>query len=233
MTRVVRIFLIILVVTSGTLLLLRIPVTMPTDDSVQLPSAKDLPREVTITLAQVPSVAASSATAIEEPREEVPPESVIEEEMQPTDDDQPHQERKMMDRWEAITHTGSFIPDVTIASVKANQTLQKSDLPKKADHTYVSLQQVTEAPRFDHKLLSSRIQYPQGAKRQGVEATVVLRLYIGDDGAIRNVIVEEDPGLGFATAAMDAFFNMVVEPAKIDGRAVAVTMLFPITFSLE
>lgn len=232
MIRSVRICLITAIVTLGIFIFLRIPIALLPADSVGMPAAEDLPREAIITLAHRPLIPSQLPAVVEENRRESISAPVIKEDTQVSDSlSQP--DRRTAKRLETVGNGASFIPDVDIASVKANHTPQKSEGHTMANQTYVSLSQVTEAPRFDQKLLSSRIVYPQGAKRQAVEATVVLRLYIGGDGTIRDIIVEKDPGLGFATAAIHAFTDMIVEPAKIDGKAVAVTMLFPITFTLR
>ena len=227
MIKSVRIGLITVIVTFGILTFLHIPIALPPTDSVGISNA-----EAIITLAQRPDIHSQSQPMVEDNRNESTFKDVLMEEIQVTNNlSQP--DWPTVERIETVGNDASFIPDVDIASVKVNHTPQKSEDHTMANQTYVSLSQVTEAPQFDRKLLSSRIVYPQGAKRQGVEATVALRLYIGDDGTIEDIIVQEDPGHGFAAAAIQAFTDLIIQPAKIDGMAVAVTMVFPITFSLQ
>lgn len=232
MTRGMRIGLITAIVTLGMFLFLRLPFVLLPTATVGTPSREGLPRAATITLARAPEVSPQLLTGVAEDREEMIADTMIDE--SPSEStNSPQPDRQAGDHLKAIARDTSFVPDMDIASVKASYREKQLGESRPVPQTYVSLGQVTEAPQFDQQLLSSRIAYPQGAKRQGLEATVVLRLYIGEDGTIDDIVVQEDPGFGFAVAAMDAFTDLVVEPAKIDGNPVAVTMLFPITFSLR
>lgn len=98
---------------------------------------------------------------------------------------------------------------------------------------YHSLEEVTTAPGFDRTLLASRIIYPDLAKRQGKEGLVMLRLFISSHGQVERVIVEQDPGYGFAEAAVRAFRGLTGKPAMKQGEAVAVTLLYPVRFTLS
>lgn len=98
---------------------------------------------------------------------------------------------------------------------------------------YHSLDEVTTAPGFDRALLASRIVYPDLAKRQGKEGLVMLRLFISSYGQVERVIVEQDPGYGFAEAAVRAFRGLTGKPAMKQGEAVAVTLLYPVRFTLS
>ncbi len=93
---------------------------------------------------------------------------------------------------------------------------------------------VTTRPQFNLSLLTSRIVYPRKARRQGKEGTVLLRLFIDEKkGNIERIIVEEDPGFGFAEAAIAAFSNFQTTPAIRETSPVPVTLLYPIRFSLQ
>ncbi|WP_319756268.1 energy transducer TonB [uncultured Sphaerochaeta sp.] len=101
------------------------------------------------------------------------------------------------------------------------------------DGYYYTIDMVTTRPQFDLSLLASSIVYPTLARRQGKEGTVLLRLFIDEEGKIEQIIVEEDPGYGFADAAIAAFTNFRVAPAIHDDVPVPVTLLYPIRFSLH
>ena len=101
------------------------------------------------------------------------------------------------------------------------------------DGYYYTIDMVTTRPQFDLSLLASSIVYPTLARRQGKEGTVLLRLFIDEEGTIEQIIVEEDPGYGFADAAIAAFTNFRVAPAMHDEVPVPVTLLYPIRFSLH
>ncbi|MDC7231446.1 MAG: energy transducer TonB [Sphaerochaetaceae bacterium] len=101
------------------------------------------------------------------------------------------------------------------------------------DGYYYTIDMVTTRPQFDLSLLASSIVYPTLARRQGKEGTVLLRLFIDEKGIIERIIVEDDPGYGFADAAIAAFTNFRVAPAMHDEVPVPVTLLYPIRFSLH
>lgn len=225
MSRIVRICIITVSVAFAMVLLLRMPIS----ESSLVSPVESFPKQTaTITLAPVPSRAAE----VQPVEKEVQDESTVD----PIPAEEPEEIESLPvrgDRLQAIDESPPFMADVDIASVQANHSNRREVTKPLVMQSYVSLDQVTEAPQFDHRLLSSWIVYPPGAKRQGLEATVVLRLFITSDGTIEDILVEEDPGYGFAEAALTAFTDVVVTPAYIDGKAVAVTMLFPITFSLR
>ncbi len=97
---------------------------------------------------------------------------------------------------------------------------------------FYTIEDVTTGPVFDHVLLSEKIIYPSLAKRQQKEGLVLLRLYISASGEIVKIVVEENPGYGFAEAAVRAFSSLRVQPAQLRGEPIGVTLLFPINFNL-
>ena len=113
------------------------------------------------------------------------------------------------------------------ASVKAEEIM-----PHLIDG-YYSSESVTQAPIFDRALLASRIIYPPMAKRQGREGLVILRLFISETGHIDRIVVEQDPGYGFAEAAVKAFRSIQVQSARRAEKPVKVTMTYPVRFSLR
>jgi protein TonB len=98
---------------------------------------------------------------------------------------------------------------------------------------YYAAESVTTAPVFDRALLASRIAYPPLAKRQRKEGLVVVRLFIAANGLVERIIVEEDPGYGLADAAITAFTSFKASPALYNDEAVAVTLRYPIRFTLQ
>lgn len=98
---------------------------------------------------------------------------------------------------------------------------------------YYSIEEATMAPVFDRTVLASRIQYPPMAKRQRKEGLVVLRLFISELGLIDKILIEQDPGYGFAEAAVRAFDGLSVQPASRDGKPIRVTLTYPVRFALH
>lgn len=98
---------------------------------------------------------------------------------------------------------------------------------------YYTVESVTMAPVFDRALLASRIVYPPLAKRQRKEGLVIVRLFIAESGLVERIVVEEDPGYGLAEAAIAAFTSFKTSPALYQDTPVAVTLRYPIRFTLQ
>ncbi len=74
--------------------------------------------------------------------------------------------------------------------------------------------------------------YPLSAKKFNREGKVLLRLTIDENGALKNIEVLDDPGYGFAAAAVEALKKSSFLPARMTGKPVASKALLPIRFSL-
>lgn len=75
--------------------------------------------------------------------------------------------------------------------------------------------------------------YPGSARRRGKEGTVLLRLSISETGHLSHIELLEDPGHGFADAAIEAVRNSSFSPARHNGRPVAVKATLPVRFALH
>jgi periplasmic protein TonB len=98
---------------------------------------------------------------------------------------------------------------------------------------YVPQHKISRIPVIPAQKVLDRIQYPELAAKQGIEAVVYLELHIDRYGKIRNVIVLKDPGYGFAQAAIKALEGIVCQPAAANGEAVAVKFRYPVRFTLR
>lgn len=98
---------------------------------------------------------------------------------------------------------------------------------------YYPIESVTKAPVFDRSSLAKRIVYPPLAKRQHKQGLVMLKLFISATGLVERVVVEDDPGYDMGEAAVTAFLNFQTEPATKEGKAVAVTLRYPVRFTLQ
>jgi len=75
--------------------------------------------------------------------------------------------------------------------------------------------------------------YPSLAKRRNREGMVVLRLSINESGQLKHIEVMEDPGHGFAEAAVEAVRSSQFTPARDNGKPVSVRAILPIRFKLN
>ena len=74
--------------------------------------------------------------------------------------------------------------------------------------------------------------YPQVARTAGIEGTVVVRVLVGRDGKVKDVIYIEGPE-GLKSAAADCARTAVFRPALMDHKPVEVWVLMPVTFKLR
>ena len=86
------------------------------------------------------------------------------------------------------------------------------------------------APSFQLRTIPA---YPSTARRFGKEGTVILRLSIDEFGNLSGTEVVQDPGYGFATAAVEAVKKSRFNPAHSKGRPVAAKAILPIRFALQ
>jgi protein TonB len=98
---------------------------------------------------------------------------------------------------------------------------------------YVPQHKISRVPVIPAQKILDRIQYPELAAKQGIEAVVYLELHIDRKGVIRNIIVLKDPGYGFAQAAIAALSGLICQPAAANGEAVAVKFRYPVRFTLR
>ncbi len=76
-------------------------------------------------------------------------------------------------------------------------------------------------------------EYPEEARRLGLEGEVRLRLVVDEEGRVQDVKVVRDPGHGFgAVAARSARSYCRFRPARKDGQTVATEIAYTIRFEL-
>jgi len=80
--------------------------------------------------------------------------------------------------------------------------------------------------------LQSKIQYPEIAKRAGVEGRVFLQFVVEADGRVRDVVITRGIGAGADEEAMRVVQNAKFIPGVQDGMRVPVKMSLPVTFRL-
>jgi protein TonB len=82
-------------------------------------------------------------------------------------------------------------------------------------------------------LTQAEVHYPLAARRMGREGKVLLRLTLDERGKLLNLEVLENPGYGFADAAIAALKKSCFSPASINNRPVACRVRLPIRFALR
>jgi len=90
---------------------------------------------------------------------------------------------------------------------------------------------VDEAPR---PIRQSAPQYPARARARDLEGHVLLSVLIGEDGSVQDVqVLDADPPHVFEDAAREAVRAWRFQPARYQGRAVAIRVQQTIRFTLE
>ena len=79
----------------------------------------------------------------------------------------------------------------------------------------------------------NNLQYPEIARRAGIEGVVVIQFIVDEHGNISDFSVLRDIGGGAANAAIDAIQATQWEPGRQRGRAVPVRFQIPIRFVLQ
>jgi protein TonB len=75
--------------------------------------------------------------------------------------------------------------------------------------------------------------YPETARNAGIEGTVVLEVYIDEQGQVRKVNVRKGIGFGCDEAAIRKVRGTRFIPAQMNGRPVAVRQIITFEFRLE
>lgn len=74
--------------------------------------------------------------------------------------------------------------------------------------------------------------YPEAARKQNIDGTVLVQALVGEDGLVKDVhVVKSIPPLD--EAAMDAVRQWVFKPARTKGKPVAVSVAVPVKFTLH
>jgi protein TonB len=74
--------------------------------------------------------------------------------------------------------------------------------------------------------------YPQIARTAGIEGTVLVRVLVGKDGKVKDVLYIDGPE-GLKAAAAVCARTAVFKPALMDHKPVVVWVLMPVTFRLR
>ena len=82
--------------------------------------------------------------------------------------------------------------------------------------------------------IASHLQYPEEAKKQGLEGTVILSFVITKEGKVHQPYVLKDIGGGCGDEALSILKNMPIwESARHEGEKVNVKLNLPVKFTLS
>ena len=88
-------------------------------------------------------------------------------------------------------------------------------------------------PAWDQRDLQSRIRYPEIARRNNIQGSVVLRAFIDIHGNVAAINVDRSDNQILTSAAIEAVRATVFTPALQNGRPVGVWIQVPVSFRLD
>lgn len=92
---------------------------------------------------------------------------------------------------------------------------------------------VEETPQHDETALMRRVRYPDMARRNGIEGTVLISALIGKNGSVEKIKVIDSDNEMLNDAALKAVQETTFTPAKQNGQPVRCWIQLPIRFSLR
>jgi periplasmic protein TonB len=115
---------------------------------------------------------------------------------------------------------------------------RQSPLSVNPDSAYVQVDEMPVFPGGDNALLkfiAENTKYPEEAKKNNVTGKVILRFIVGTDCMVSHVTLLQgvDPLLDAEALRVVSSLPKFETPAKVNGRAVPVYYMVPITFALR
>lgn len=105
------------------------------------------------------------------------------------------------------------------------------EVPKEPDpYEFVA---VEREPSLDMNELRRRLEYPELARRAGIQGKVYIRVLVGTDGKPKRYIVEHSDNELLTESAVKAVMSMTFTPAIQNGQPIAVWVSIPIDFRLR
>ena len=77
-----------------------------------------------------------------------------------------------------------------------------------------------------------KMQYPETARKEGVEGRVFVQFVVSEEGSVENVVVTRGIGAGCDEEAIRVVSSLKFTPGMQDGKAVKVRLSLPVTFKL-
>lgn len=110
--------------------------------------------------------------------------------------------------------------------------LPKENLEINEEPTYFVAVEEMPQPVGGLTEIQSRIEYPELAKRVGIEGKVFVRAFVDETGTVTNAEVVKGIGAGCDEAALNAILKTKFNPGKQRGKPIKVQVTIPILFKL-
>jgi TonB family protein len=76
------------------------------------------------------------------------------------------------------------------------------------------------------------VEYPEQARKNGVQGTVKVTATLGEDGKIRDIHIDQDLPSGVGTAVTNALQSCTFTPGSINGKPIAMVVHVEYTVTL-
>jgi len=107
------------------------------------------------------------------------------------------------------------------------QTVVPPTIPDDGELSFVE-----EEPVFDYDILRRSVVYPELARRNGVEGTVVVKVYVDEQGHVRDVRVHQSDHTLLNEAALRGVRGITFKPGRQNGQAIGCWLYIPVRFTL-
>ena len=126
-----------------------------------------------------------------------------------------------------------LVPDLLLPSL--DQFPPPPPVPTKPDPEYNHVTISEERPELIGGLaaLLREVQYPEIARKAGVEGRVIIQFIVDENGKVTESAVIRGIGAGCDEEALRVVRQARFKPGKQRGKAVKVKMALPITFKLK
>lgn len=124
---------------------------------------------------------------------------------------------------------------VDLNNIPSNFDLDQNINVKKEDEIPDSEEfiAVEKEPQVDLGELQKKVVYPEMARKSGVEGQVIVRVYVGKDGKVKQTKIQHSESSMLDQAAIDAVKKSVFTPAIQNGQPIGCWVSIPIKFRLR
>lgn len=127
-----------------------------------------------------------------------------------------------------------YIPEDTPEAPPPPVIVEEEIKAPKETKPFVIVEQMPAFRGNLHKYLAEQVRYPDIAKENGIEGTVVIQFVVNEKGEISNAFIVKDIGGGCGEEALRVVRGMPLWlPGANRGRQVKVQMSLPVKFKLE
>ncbi len=123
----------------------------------------------------------------------------------------------------------SIVNGTKSATVNVNETPKFIPIEGK----YYTSVDVMPKPAEGPSAVFSKLEYPEEAKRLGIEGIVILKAFINENGAVDKTEITKSVGYGCDEAAIKAVTETRFLPAKLNDQNVKAQLTIPVKFKLE